>query len=133
MSNSTSNPILGSSDKKLTGVFNCLVGTGGYKMEKGYANITNIDEIDASFATFDVTDAVQVILDANTFNEKLGLYKNSTNSTITSSSYNTNSETFGVDSITITSSDFQNALKSLSQIINVGSHSNLNTCFEKLC
>ena len=34
-----SNPTLGSTNNKLTGLFNCFVGSGGFSMEKGYANI----------------------------------------------------------------------------------------------
>ena len=125
-----SNPFLGSTNNKLTGLFNCFVGSGGFSMEKGYENIENVNELDASFAQFDVTNAVQVLLDAKVLNEKIGLYKNNNNNVITSSSFNNTTNLFPTNSITISSNDFQTALLSQSQIINVGAHSNINTGFE---
>jgi hypothetical protein len=62
-----------------------LTATGGFEMERGFDTI-QFREAD-SIATYDVTDAVQLLFDVATFNAKLGLVKDGSNNNIQSSSF----------------------------------------------
>lgn len=73
-----------------------LAATGGFEMERGFDTI-EFREADA-IATFDVTDAVQVMFDVATFNAKLGLVKDATNENIVSSTFDAVDDRFEDDS-----------------------------------
>jgi len=81
-----SNSILGTAvnNPDLSGAYAvtvyALAATGGFEMERGFDTI-QFREADA-IATYDVTDAVQVLFDVATFNAKLGLVKDASNNNI---------------------------------------------------
>jgi len=110
-----------------TGNYFAFTASGGFVMEQGFQTITQLTE--ASFNSYDMTNAVQVLLDVSTFNTKLGITKDASNSVITSTSYNETTETFPNDSITISASEFKTGISSSSKIVSVGKYSSLFSDF----
>ena len=110
-----------------TGDYFAFTATGGFEMEEGFETITQLTE--ASFNSYDMTNAVQVLFDVSTFNTKLGITKDADNSAITATSYDEVSETFPNDSITIDASEFKAGIPSSSRIVSVGKYSTLFSDF----
>ena len=94
--------------------------TDGFVMERQFDDIT-LRPADA-ISRFDVTDAVQVTVDAAVFNAKLGTFDT------VSDSFLIDDET--VDAITFTSDNFRTALASTDDVISVGSLSTLYSDFK---
>jgi hypothetical protein len=113
----THNPIV-PIDASYVGLFYAFSGLGGYIMEEGIKTITMlpVNQINQ----FDVTDSVQVKFNVATFNSKLGLIKDPSNIHIISTTFDTNTNTFPTDTITITSPDFQSGVNTLGEVISVG-------------
>ena len=110
-----------------TGNYFAFTAAGGFSMEQGFETITQLTE--ASFNSYDMTNAVQVLFDVKTFNTKLGITKDADNSAITATSYDEVSETFPNDSITIDASEFKAGIPSSSRIVSVGKYSTLFSDF----
>ena len=110
-----------------TGNYFAFTATGGFEMEQGFETITQL--IDASFNSYDMTNAVQVIFDVKTFNTKLGITKDADNSAITATSYDEESDAFPTDSITIDASEFKAGIPNSSSIVSVGKYSTLFSDF----
>jgi len=110
-----------------TGDYFAFTATGGFEMEQGFETITQL--IEASFNSYDMTNAVQVIFDVKTFNTKLGITKDADNSAITATSYDEESDAFPTDSITIDASEFKAGIPSSSRIVSVGKYSTLFSDF----
>ncbi len=102
---------------KYTSSVYAFYSTGGFEMERQFADITLLP-VD-SIQRYDATDAVQVKVDASVLNGKLG-------------TYNTVDDCFKDDSnveitsIKLTSAEFRTALASTADVISVGS---LNTLY----
>ena len=94
--------------------------TDGFVMERQFDDIT-LRPAD-TISRFDVTDAVQVTVDASVLNTKLGTFDT------VSDSFLIDDET--VDAITFTSNDFRTALASTEDVISVGSLSTLYSDFK---
>jgi len=94
--------------------------TDGFVMERQFDDIT-LRPAD-TISRFDVTDAVQVTVDASVLNAKLGTFDTVTDSFLI------DDET--VDAITFTSNDFRTALASTEDVISVGSLSTLYSDFK---
>jgi hypothetical protein len=94
--------------------------TDGFVMERQFDDIT-LRPADA-ISRFDVTDAVQVKVDASVLNAKLGTFDTVTDSFLI------DGET--VDEVTFTSNDFRTALASTDDVISVGSLSTLYSDFK---
>ena len=71
------NEILGP-DVSFNGIFYAYPASGGYDIEQGASSITLLpyDQIQR----YDLTDAVQVAFDVRTFNMKIGVIKDPSNS-----------------------------------------------------
>jgi hypothetical protein len=110
-----------------TGDYFAFTATGGFEMAQGFETITQLTE--ASFNSYDMTNAVQVLFDVKTFNTKLGITKDANNSVITATSYDEASETFPYDEITIDASEFKTGIPSSSRIVSVGKYSTLFSDF----
>jgi hypothetical protein len=110
-----------------TGNYFAFTASGGFFMQQGFQTISQLTE--ASFNSYDMTNAVQVLFDVSRFNSKLGITKDASNSVITSTSYNETTETFPNDSITISSTDFKTGISSPSKIVSVGKYSTLFSDF----
>ena len=106
-----------------TGMVYAFYGSGGYTIDQCFNTIKLIPE--SKIYQYDVTNAVQVLFDVRTFNEKLGLFKDENNQYITYSSYDTirdvfttatqnnelNTETApALDTITLSANEFVNGL-----------------------
>jgi hypothetical protein len=78
-----------------------LAATGGFTMERGFDDI-KFRPADA-IARYDVTDAVQILFNVDTFNRKLGLFKNTTNTAINTSSYDEVDDCFKNAGVEVTS------------------------------
>ena len=100
MTSHSHNTNLGSSDLTLSGLYYCYLATGGYSMEKGFSTLSSLVN-ESGFNLFDVTNAVQLTLDVKAFNERLGIYKDASNKQILSTSFNSQTNRFPVDSITL--------------------------------
>ena len=112
----------------LSGPFYAFDASGGFVMEQGFATVTALP--DSSFNNFDVTNALQVVLDVSYLNGLLGLVKNYTTGAITTSSYDETTQEFDVSSITITAANFKIQLPHYARIISVGAYANMYTNFE---
>jgi hypothetical protein len=110
-----------------TGDYFAFTATGGFEMAQGFETITQLTE--ASFNSYDMTNAVQVIFDVKTFNTKLGITKAANNSAITDTSYNPVTETFPNDSITISAAEFKTGIPAAGRIVSVGKYSTLFSDF----
>jgi hypothetical protein len=100
----------------LTGSFNSISAIGGFNINKTLPTILLAST--TPIKQFDLTSTVQIVIDVNVFNNKLfaGGYNSSTND-------------FSNNSITINSTDFINDLSSISQIVSVGSLSSVYSDF----
>ena len=106
-------------DADHTGVYDSSVyvfpATGGFSMERGFETIKLAAVIEPAYV--DVTDAVQVTIEASVFNGLLGNF-----STVTDS--------FDNNTITLEADDFRDALTSPTQVISVGKYSTLYSDFQ---
>lgn len=111
-----------------------LNATGGFTMERGFDDIKF--RVADAIPRYDVTDAVQILFDVSTFNTKLGLVKNSANTTIVSTSFDAVDDCFKssgteVSSVTLTSSELINGMNVNGlQVISVGKYSTLYSDFK---
>ena len=109
------------------GRYFAFTASGGFIMEQGFQTIEQL--VESSFNTYDMTNAIQILLDVSIFNKKLGITKDAANSVILSTMYNSATQTFTNDSITIQSTDIVNGLNDKKQIISVGRYSTLYSDF----
>ena len=109
------------------GYYYSFSASGGYV---GYQDAPAIKySLNAIFEKFDMTDAVQVLFDVRTFNEKMGIIKDTSNSAIIDSSFNVQTNEFPVDSISLEAGEFVDGM-SENQVISVGRYSTLYSDFE---
>jgi hypothetical protein len=91
--------------------------TGGFTMERGFDTIKIAEQTAPVYV--DVTDAVQIKMDVATFNTKLDL-----------ASFDSVTDSFGVNEITIDASELTAGVTADSQIISVGKYSTLYSDFQ---
>lgn len=110
----------------LNGLKYAFFGNGGFNVEKGFQQvyILKMDDLDK----YDVANSIQVTFDVRTFNEKLGLYKNAGNNGLISTTYNNDSDSFNVDCISLSASEFISGINP-SSIISLGALSSLYSDF----
>ena len=94
--------------------------TDGFVMERQFDDITL--RLADTISRFDVTDAVQVKVDASVLNAKLGTFDDVSDSFLI--------DDVTTDAITFTSNDFRTALASTEDVISVGSLSTLYSDFK---
>ena len=109
-----------------SGFYYAFLGTGGYKMDQCFNTIKIRQQ--SAILRYDVTKALQVTFDVRTFNSKIGLYKDSSNININSTTFDEEDDTFTLDYIDITADDFVNGM-SESQVISVGAYSTIYSDF----
>lgn len=110
----------------ITGLQYLFEASGGYLMERGFNKIK--ERTQYLIQKYDVTDSVQVKLNAGLFNGKLGLIKDASNLNVVSSTFDKVNDEFPIDSITISSADFINNL-TVENIISVGKYTTIYTDF----
>jgi hypothetical protein len=120
--------VLTAIETPLTGLLYAFDASGGYAMEQGFQTIIALPV--SPFTNFDVTNALQVVIDVAIFNLKLGLVKDSATGAITTTSYDETTQEFDVSSITISASDFKTALPHYNHIISTGAYASMYTNFE---
>lgn len=85
------------------GYYYSFTGSGGYVGESGAPTLKY--NINAIFEKFDMTDAVQVLFDVETFNKKIGIVKDASKNVI-DSSFNDSTGNFPNDSLSISAQEF---------------------------
>jgi len=111
-----------------------LGATGGFVMERGFDDI----KLAASEEPLnvDVTNSVQVLMDVATFNAKLRLVKNSTNTEVVTSSFDEVNDYFTkvdgteLNEISISATEFKDGIAKSAQVISVGKYSTLYSNFQ---
>ena len=91
--------------------------TGGFTMERGFDTIKLAEQ--TAPVHVDVTDAVQIMMDVATFNTKLDL-----------ASFDSVTDSFGVNEISLSSEELTAGVTAESQIISVGKYSTLYSDFQ---
>ena len=91
--------------------------TGGFTMERGFDTIKLAEQ--TAPVHVDVTDAIQITMDVATFNGKIDL-----------TSFDTITDSFGVDEITISSDDLTAGVTNAAQVLSVGKYSTLYSDFQ---
>ena len=97
-------------------------GSGGFTMDQCFNTI--LLHIESPLIQYDVTQAVQVRFDVRTFNQKISLFKGDNNQYILDSSFNSYTDSFPVDSITISADEFVTGMTA-AQVISVGTYSSM--------
>ena len=85
---------------------NVIIGTGGFGVDINFQEVDFIDDLLAFVSDVDVTNALQIKFDVKVLNEKLGLYKNSTNTAITNTAFDEATGKFPSFSIEVEYGDF---------------------------
>uniref|UniRef100_A0A6C0KKI7 Uncharacterized protein n=1 Tax=viral metagenome TaxID=1070528 RepID=A0A6C0KKI7_9ZZZZ len=101
------------------GFYYAFYGSGGFTMDQCFNTIKLQQQ--NPLLRYDVTKAVQVRFNVRTFNEKIGLYKAWNNVDISSSAFNSVTDKFPQNSITINASEFLNGM-SAAQVLSVGAY-----------
>lgn len=116
-------------DASYIGLFYAYEGSGGFVMQKGIASTTIIPV--NTINQYDVTNSLQIKYDVREFNQKLGLFKDESNTVILSTAYDENNNIFPSENITLTASEFSINVTP-SNIISVGAYSELYNNFQSL-
>jgi hypothetical protein len=122
----SANPIV-PIDSSYVGLFYAYEASGGYVMEQGFANIVMVPY--EKINKYDVTESLQVEFDVRTFNRKIGLIKDASNTGIISTTYDPAMNHFPVDTITLNSVEFVTGMNE-SQVISVGKYTTLYSDFQ---
>lgn len=122
----SANPIV-PIDSSYVGLFYAYEASGGYVMEEGLTNIIMIPY--EQINKIDVTESLQVKFDVRTFNKKIGLIKDASNTGIINSSYDPATNSFPVDSISLPANEFVSGMNT-SQVIYVGKYTTLYSDFQ---
>ena len=109
-----------------TGVYYTIFATGGYTMEQQFSTIKIVQQ--TPLTRYDVTNALQVRYDVRDFNKKLGLIKDAGNRYVLDSSFNTNTNRFVNDTITINAFEFVQNMTA-ERVISLGTYSTLYSDF----
>jgi hypothetical protein len=102
--------------------------TGGFSVDISLVDIKMIAQ--NPLRIFDLTETLQIDFDVRIFNEKLGVLKNATNTTIVDTSFNSTTGAFPNDSINITFEEFKNNV-SVGQVFSVGKFETLYSDFKQ--
>ena len=105
-----------------TGLQPAITGIGGFSIEEDL-QIIRLNPIQ-NIGKYNTTDAIQVLYDTSKINNKLGLVKQGNR--ILHTTFNECTQTFPIDSISITANDFINGLQKIEQI----KRSHINKCIK---
>lgn len=101
------------------GFYYAFYGSGGFTMDQCFNTIKLQQQ--NPLLRYDVTKAVQVRFNVRTFNEKIGLKKAANNVDIQESSFNSVTDKFPNNSVTITAAEFLAGM-SEAQVLSVGAY-----------
>ena len=102
--------------------------TGGFTVDISLSDIEVIKQ--NPIREFDLTETLQLDFDVRIFNEKIGLIKDASNSTVLDTSFNSVTETFPNSTINLTFEEFKNNLVS-SQITSLGKFETIYSDFKQ--
>ena len=89
----------------ITDGLTAINATGGFAVD---ISLTEIELLGVNpLREFDLTETLQIDYDVRIFNEKIGLFKDASNTVILDTSFNADTEVFPIDSFTITFEDFK--------------------------
>lgn len=102
---------------------------GGFYMEQFFGEIPYIGSIGTDLTQiYDLTNTLQIDYDVRIFNEKIGIFKDSSNNTIIDSTNSLIRDGFSGDNISISADDLLNHISD-TQITSLGKYSTLYTDF----
>ena len=101
------------------GTHYAILASGGFSTSMTLTDISFIGGTIADILTFDLTETVQIDYDVRLFNDKIGLNKDASNSTIISTSFDASTNTFPTDSFDISFQDFRDYVD-VSHVASVG-------------
>ena len=107
---------------------NVIIGTGGFGIDISFQKVDIFSDLIALVSQYDLTDALQFKFDVRVLNNKLGLYKDVTNTTITSSTFDSTLKKFPPFNIDVSYNDFINVV-SICDIISLGSFEQIYSDF----
>lgn len=131
LSQETPNTIYSLQSHVYTGNQYAFTGNGGYSTEQAFDTIKR--ETQTLIEQYDTTGAVELLFDVRILNDILGIQKDGSNiDVITTGFYDNSTNTFGLDTVTITADQFLTGLNSnTSNIISIGKYSTLYSDFSK--
>jgi hypothetical protein len=116
-------------DASYIGLFYAYEASGGFVFEQGVGSTEIFPYMDIN--RYDVTNSLQIKFDVRTFNQKIDLFKDASNIGIINTAYDPSSESFPIDQITISASEFYSAVR-VQDIISVGFYNNMYSNFQTL-
>jgi len=111
-------------DEAYSGYYYAYYGEGGFSTDQSFNPILLSGQAATSFQLYDVTYAVQLKFDVRTINQKIGLIKDASNVSIVESPYRIHSNSFPIDSISVSADEFVQGM-SAAQVISVGAYQTL--------
>lgn len=130
MSAVTHNTLYDASNHVFTGLQYCFQGVGGYTAVEGFDTVHRL--VETLIAQYDVTGAVEVVLDVRTFNRKINIYKDASNIDISAGPvyYDSSNDLLLTNSITLSAAEFIAGINNnVSQVPSVGKYSTLYSDF----
>lgn len=118
-----------STDASYVGLYYAYEASGGFAMEKGVGNTIMFPY--SQINQYDVTNSLQIKFDVRTFNEKIGLFKDSSNVGIENTTYNSSTDGFSINNITLSAEEFVSAVD-VNEVISVGKYRTLYSDFQTL-
>ena len=100
-----------------TGLQPAITGIGGFSIEEDL-QVIRLNPVQ-NIGKYNTSDAIQLLYDTSKINNKLGLVKQGKQ--ILHTTYNSQTQSFPIDSISITANDFINNLQKIEQINSIGS------------
>ena len=91
-------------DASMVGLYYAYEASGGYLIDQRLNDIVMIPY--ERINQYDITQAVQILFDVRTFNEKIRLFKDANNTGIIDSSHNPTLNSFPINDISLSSIEF---------------------------
>lgn len=107
---------------------NVIIGTGGFGVDISFQSVDVFTDLIAFITDYDFTNALQIKFDVRVLNDKLGLYKDVNNTTISSTTFDETLERFPSFNIDVSYNDFINVV-SVCDIISLGSFEQIYSDF----
>lgn len=125
----TPNTIPVSDSTIYSGLVYAIQGSGGFTTVKGFDTVHRL--VETLISKYDVTGAVEVLLDVRTFNQKLNIWKDSSNIDISSVPvyYDSSNDTLLTDFVTLTAAEFISGINSAARVVSVGKCTTIYTDF----
>lgn len=125
----TPNTIYGSSTHVYTGLQYCLQAAGGFTAVEGFDTIHRL--VETIIAQYDVTGAVEVLMDVRDFNRKLNIYKDASNIDVSAGPvyYDSVNDLLLTNTLSFTATEFKAAITTASRVVSVGKYSTLYSDF----